>query len=342
VTTLPPSPARTTSTLYSYLEQLAAEQAPKAATLLLGLRWSFGWPSSSLLALNEFDLPLSPTPILTALEQRGGVRIVRHAGDAEASLYDDLAAGRPAIAGVDTFYLFFRPAYRRIHSSRTAFVRRGPQEGQILVRDLWRPGSEGILTRDELNRSRYSEVPLDLEREALFAGNPIGGVWFTVEVSPPRVDDAAAWARQRLGWLYDEMAVARADERGEYGIQALQKFRAWIEARLSEPLAEEESIAVRRGASLLLRPELSSRLYLGVFLRNAAHLVGDAELQRAVETYRKKLGHLQATMDTLTKTVRVRRPEYDAFIRDQLARACENEERLLAALARYDAAAPAT
>lgn len=333
---LPLTPAHTTTTLYSYFEQLAREQAPRAATLLLGLRWSFGLPSSSLLELCEFSLPLNPTPILTALEQRGGLRISRHEGDGEVSLYDHLASGRPAIAGIDAYYFHFRPAYQKIRSARTALLRSGPEEGRISVLDGWNPRTEGIVPRDEMDRARYSDVPLDVNREALFAGNPIRGVWFSVDrIDPPRVDDAAAWARERLGWLHDEMATARSDARGEYGIQALRAFRQWLEDKLSAPLDDEESIAVRRGASLLLRPELSSRLYLGVFLRNAAHLAGDAGLQGEVESYRGKLGYLQAAMDTLTKTVRVRRPEYDAYIRDQLARACANEERLLAALARY-------
>jgi hypothetical protein len=129
------------------------------------------------------------------------------------------------------------------------------------------------------------------------------------------------------------MATPRMDERGEYGIQALRKFAGWLEERLAGPA--DESLAARRGASLLLRPELTSRLYLGVFLRNAAHLLGDAGLKEEVERYRTDLGHLQAAMDVLTKTIRTRRPEYDDFIRHHLGRARENEERLLAALAPY-------
>ncbi len=337
---LPPAPARTATTLYSYAERLATEQAPRAATLLLGLRWSFGLPSLSLLKLCELSLPLNPTPILTALEQRGGLRIARHEGDAEVSLYDHLASGRPAIAGIDAYFFHFRPAYRKIRSVRSALLRPGPDADHISVLDGWRPSAEGLVPRAELELSRYSDAPLDVNREPLFAGNPVRGVWFSVEVDPPQVDDAAAWARERLGWLRDEMATPRSDTRGEYGIQALRKFQQWLEGKLAAPLTNEETVEVRRGASLLLRPELSSRLYLGVFLRNAAHLTGDAELQAEVATYRTKLGHMQAAMDVLAKTIRVRRPEYDAFIRDQLARACANEERLLAALSRYQTPEP--
>ena len=332
---LPPSPARMATTLYSYAERLAGEQAPRAAALLLGLRWSFGLPSSSLEAIPEYGLPLNPVPIVEALERRGGLRITRHEGDGEVSLYDHLATGRPAIVGIDAYHLPFRPAYGRVRSSRTVLVSGGLGGGDsIHVRDLWGPPAEGTVSRETLEAARFSEVPLDVNREPLFSGNPVGGVWFTVEAEPLRIGDGAAWARERLGWLYEEMATPPADERGEYGFRALLKFNRWLEG-LGGLVDEAADVAARRGASLLLRPELTSRLYLGVFLRNAVHLLGDTGLKTVVERYRGDLGHLQAAMDVLTKTVRTRRPEYDAFIREHFAQACENEERLLDALAPY-------
>ncbi|HEY0512824.1 MAG TPA: hypothetical protein VGH73_13020 [Thermoanaerobaculia bacterium] len=334
---LPPSPARTTTTFYSYAEKLVRERSPRTAALLLGMRWSFGLPAHDLERLAEYSLPLNPTPLDRALAQRGGLRIERHEGDGEVSLHDHLATGAPAIVAMNAYYFAFRPAYLRVHSSRTVRVSRQPGEERLRIHDSWGPAAEGTVTREELDRARFSDVPLDVNREPLFAGNPVDGVWFTVEADPLSIDDAAAWSRERLAWLYDEMAVPRADARGEYGIAALRKFRRWLENRLAEPPDTAASLAARRGASLLLRPELSSRLYLGVFLRNAAHLLGDGELQAEVERYRAGLGHLQGVMDVMTKTVRTRRPEYDDFIRIHFARACENEERLLGALARFAA-----
>jgi hypothetical protein len=323
-----------TITPYSYAERLAAQQAPRAASLLLGLRWSFGLPAADLTSLTEYSLPLNPTPILDALSARGGARIVRHEGndaDDPASLHDHLATGQPAIVAVDAFFFPFRPAYRRVHSSRTVLVTGMTGDGRFHLRDLWAPPAEGTVSAEEMADARFSAVPLDVDREPLFSGNPVGGVWFTVEAEAPRVEDAAAWARERLGWLWEEMATPRADERGSYGIDALREFRR----RLEEGLDGEDSVPLRRGASLLLRPELTSRLYLGVFLRNAAHLLRDEALKTEVERYREALGHLQSAADALTKTVRTRRPEYDAFIRDHFARACGNEERLLDALRAY-------
>jgi hypothetical protein len=55
-----PCQARTTTTLYSYLERLAAEQVPRSASLLLGLRWCFGVPAAALTALTEYSLPANP------------------------------------------------------------------------------------------------------------------------------------------------------------------------------------------------------------------------------------------------------------------------------------------
>jgi hypothetical protein len=329
-----PCQARTTTTLYSYLERLAAEQVPRSASLLLGLRWCFGVPAAALTALTEYSLPANPVPLERALALRGGLHIAGHHGDGRCSLYDHLASGRPAIAGADTYYLPFRPAFGRIHSSRTVLVRPG-ERGSFEVHDGWIPASTGTLSRADLDAARYSEVPLDVHRETLFSGNPIGGLWYRIDVEPIAVPDAPGWARHRLACLYDEMTVARSDERGEYGLAALSGFRRRLEESLALPPRSAPSIALRRGASLLLRTELSSRRYFGVFLRNAAHLLGDPVLAGAALDYRRALGHWQSAMDVLTKTVRTHRPEYDAFLSRQLAVACDNEERLAEALAGY-------
>jgi len=327
-----PVAARSTTTLHSYVENLAAAET-RSAALLMGLRWGFGLPpAESLRDLMEYSLPASPEPCSELLARRGGLRIRQHAGSEETALDDHLEAGKPAIVAIDAFYFPFRPAFRRVHSARTAVVvRRG--DGELEIRDGWAPPICETVSRELLDEARFSAVPRDLDREPLFSGTPIGGTWFEVEIKPATFEDVGRWMRGLLGELYGDMATARRDEAGQYGLDALRAFHA----RLLEGLDgnEAETIEVRRGACLLLRPELSSRLYLGVALRTAAHHVGDEALAEKVALYRQRLGHFQAVTDCLAKTIRLRRPEYDAFLRHHLRALVDNEAFLLEALAPY-------
>ncbi len=334
---IPPSPARTTNTMYSYVERLAAEQAPRSAAMLLGLRWSFGLPRSGLDTLEECDLreyslPLNPTPIRDVLAERGGIAIVRHGGETPESLDEHLAAGKPALVPSDVFYFHFRPAYQRLHHARLVLVRRGETSAQVHVEDGWWPAAEGVVDRADLEQARYSTVPQDIALEPLFAGAPLSGEWFEVEVNPPAVETPKDWVRSLVETLSDEMARPRDDERGVYGIGAFRRFQQWLEEKLGEDAGKRRSLAARRAGSLLLRPELSSRLYFGAFLRTAAHWLRAPQLSAEATAYRQSLGHFQAAMDVLTKTVRTHRPEYDDFVRHHLGRAIEAEERLLGVL----------
>ncbi len=330
-----PSPARTTATLFSYAERLAAETAPRSAALLLGLRWSFGLPGAGLEKLTEYSLPLNPTPILEALERRGGVRLTQHLGDAELSLYDHLAEDKPAIVAVDSYYLPFGPDYRRIRSSRTVLARRGEKTDEIYIQDLWRPAGEGVLSRTDLDNARNSDVPLDLERDPLFSGRPVDGEWFSVEVTPPTIDDPARWAASLLGILYAEMVQPAVDGRGEYGHAAFQRFLGLLEEKLEQRSSSDKNFMFRRAACLLLRSELTSRLYFCAFLRGAAHWLAEQQLSSEAESYLRSLGHIQGVMDVLAKTLKRRRPEYGDFIRRHLRQAIEAEEHLAKVISSY-------
>lgn len=325
----PPSPARLTTTFYSYLEQIVGAVAPRSASMLIGLRWSFGLPSTGLDEIAEYSFPLNPTPFFDALNQRSGICITRHEGDVPVSLYDHVASGRTAVAVIDVYEFHFRPAYREVHNARSVLVRRLKGHDELHVEDGWGPAVErGVVHRTVLERARYSPAPLELEREPLFAGKPLAGEWYEVDVSPPTIDDPTAWMHSMLTTLADEIIQPREDERGVYGIAAYKRFRDWLEAEL-EAGEDESSITPRRHANLLLRPELGSRLFLFAFLYQAAHWLKAPRLRDAAVAYRDGLGSLQAAMDTLTKTVRIRRPEYDEFIRRHLRRAIEEEERLI-------------
>lgn len=333
MTNVPPSPPRTTTTLFSYLDRLLGEKAPRSASLLLGLRWCFGWPKDDLATLAEWSFPVNPTPLTAALSARGGVVIAEHDGDRAPELRDHLANGRAAVAAIDAYYLPFRPAFRRIHSARTALVRPGPTPDTVHVFDGWRPAADGILPMSTLEAARFSQVPLNREREALFAGQPIGGRWWSLEYQPLAIPDLGAWMAELLGELWRELTEDREDERARYGLRAMSAFVTHLESTLGGAQPAAAGIEERRRLSLLLRSELSSRLFLGVFLRNAAHLLGGEREQAAVASYRARLGHLQAALDGLTKTVRTYRPEYDRFVFRELALALANEHELADVLA---------
>src|SRR6266550_3029330 len=186
------SPARLTTTIYAYLEQLVADVAP-GQVWRLGTRWSFGLPvSDHIQQLSEYSLPLNPIPILEVLLSRGGLMVRQHVGEPAQSLYAYLASGEAAIVAIDAFYLPFRPAYRKIHSARTVLARLGGRGQEVLIQDGWNPAAEGTLHLDRLDQARYSTVPLDPLREPLFAGKAIEGEWFSVEVTPVLLHDPAA------------------------------------------------------------------------------------------------------------------------------------------------------
>lgn len=330
----PPSPARLTTTIYSYAEQLLASTVP-GCVWLLGLRWSFGRPRSGLDALTEYSLPLNPTEILDALEVRGGIRIERHVGDSKRSLHEHLASGQPAIVAIDAYYLPFRPAYHRIHSSRTVLVRKGGAAGETLIHDGWAPASEGVLCARDLDRARFSMVPMDPEREPLFAGKPVLGEWFNLDVTRLPLKTDAGWVVSMIDTLKREMMQSAMDDRGTYGLSALRDFLRWLDLALNDRSDSNSSLFRRRAASLVLRVELSSRLYFCAFLRAAAHWLRDPFLYYQAEDYRRSLGHFQAGLDVLIKTLRRRRLEYDEFIRSHLLRAYELEENMGNALSSY-------
>jgi hypothetical protein len=325
---------RTVSSIFDNLERLVVELAPRSAQALLGVRWSFGLPGVRRDHLAEYSLPLSPTPFPELLETRSGLRIVIHHGDETPSLDDHLAAGRPAIVAVDSFYLPYRPAYGRVHSSRTIIVRPRRHNEEVHVEDMWAPCYEGPLPRAELERARRSSVPRDTKLEPIFSGKEIDGEWFSVELTPTPIADAAAWASGILRMLYEEATHPVVDDRGEFGIAALQTFCERLKPVLvAEP--GEEGLARRQEASLLLRAELSSRVYLCAFLRAASGWIGDTFLRAEAGAYYDSLFHMEAARDALTKSLTHFRPEYSPYILALLKRMVESEDRLAAVLSIY-------
>src|SRR4051812_28297708 len=145
---------------------LVEDHAPRSAALLLGCRWSFALPAPALRAeLTEYSLPSGPDRYPAAVARRTGLRILEHAGDEPAELGQHLAAGGAAVVAVDCFHLSHRPAFGRVHSTRTLLVRPGRTAGEVLVDDAWDPAYRGPVPWAELQRARFSDAPLNPVRE---------------------------------------------------------------------------------------------------------------------------------------------------------------------------------
>ncbi len=320
--------ARSVSSLFVNLEKLACERMPRSGQAALGARWSFALPRAPLLEeLSEYSLPLNRVPFTEALAARTGLRIVEHGVERADALYEHLSAGSAAAVAVDSFLLPYRPAYGRVHSHRTILVRRGAHDGEVLIEDEWPPRYCGALPVRELERARHSAVPLERRLEPVFAGRPVSGEWFSVEFEPLAVSDVGEWGASLLRSLLEEATAEAADERGVYGIAAARRFRREV----SEALAAggEERFVRARAYSLLLRAELSSRVFFCALLRAAAGWVGEPELRREADTFYAGLRHIEAARDVLIKCLAFYREEYAEYVNERLSR-WEREERRLA------------
>ncbi len=320
---------RTVSSGFKNVEVLATELAPRGAQVLMGVRWSFGLPSPLASGFTEYSFPLNPTPFATALARRGGLAIIVHRGRGGSDLAAHLAAGRAAVVAVDSFYLPYRPAFGRVHSSRTIIVRQGRSADEVHVEDGWPPAYTGMLSVVDLERSRWSAVTEDVQREPVFSGCPIDGEWFSIEKSSVAVSELVMWAGELLGVLFREATQPVAISGTEFGVHAL----ASLARRLDD--ADGWVTSTLRAASLLLRAELSARVYLCAFLRWASGSLGDGVLRREVDGYYDGLRHMEVARDVLVKSITHSRPEYRPYVVDQMRRAAGWEERLATVLAPY-------
>jgi len=320
------------NTLYRNVEILAAAQAPRSYALRLGLAWGFGLPTDGRSDLTEFSFPLRPADdVPSLLRARGGLRVDSHEDPAGTELDDHLrATGEPVIAVVDSFALPYRPAYGRVHSSRTIIVEPLDRD-HVLVDDYWEPTYRGPMHRRDLDIARRSEAVADLPLEPIFHGGQGQAQWFTVTVDPFPVGDPARWATEMIGTLVREM-TAPADPVDAPGVSfGLAALRELVDLMAAGGDALWPAVP-RRTLALVLRAELSVRRYLCVLLRNAVRLAGWPALVLDVDQYEQGLRHLQAARDVLTKSLRGDRTEYDGYVLARLRDALAMEERLLAAL----------
>lgn len=303
----PELPARTptVSSIFRNLFVLLSQSAPRSAALLLGCRWSFGTPDAfPPEALTEYALPAGPVPYPAALA-RAGVHLTEHAGDDPDRLARHLAAGRSAVVAVDCFHLSHRPAYGRVHSARTLLVHPGRHPHEVVVNDAWDPPYVGPVPWTELQRARYSDVPLDRVREPVFAGPPVEGTWFSVEHTPVLVPDPSTWGRNLLRELCAEAAPATDATQGAYGLAALDRLRRQCLQVADAP--PDERFRWARRASLVLRAELSSRVFLQALVRAVAGWTAEVRLRRAADQFDATLRGLETARDLLVKSLN--RPE---------------------------------
>jgi cytochrome P450 len=325
------------SSIYANLEQMIGLRAPRAAQALLGARWSFHLPSpAERRQLTEYSWP-GGTPSFPDLALlRTGLRIVEHSGPAADELHRHLGRGHPAIVMVDSFLLPYRPAFGRVHSHRTVLVEPGRARGEVWIRDGWPPAYTGSLAAGALEAARYSDVPLEPALEPVFAGRPVHGEWIDIDLLPRPLTDQCAWASELVGLLLRE-GTGRGT--AGTGIAALRRLRAEVPAAMAGPA--DERAAWSRGTSLLLRAELSSRVYLCALLGSLAARLGDSRLRAEVHTYHARLRAMETARDLLVKCLRSEHGCYPTWVSRALERASAAEEGLAAALAACQSGSPA-
>ncbi len=303
--------------------------APRSARLLLGARWSFGLPLHHRRGeLHEYSFPLNPTDFLHALAARTGVVIEHHPTGESGVLYDYLREAGAAIVAVDSFFLPYRPAFSRVHSNRTIIVKCTSDPSQVWVEDSWPPSYRGPLLVSDLERARHSSVPRVPHLEPVFSGHAIGGEWFSVEVKPICLANPRDWAVSILWTLLAEASTSTVNADAQYGPDAVRQLIDNLSAgKCSSP---EERDSTFQEAALLLRTELSARVYLCSLLQACAGWIHNPTLERAVFRYSASLSHLEMARDILIKATRCEdHPLYRACITGGLCSFRAAEERLI-------------
>jgi hypothetical protein len=133
------------------------------------------------------------------------------------------------------------------------------------------------------------------------------------------------WIGALLRRLHGEATTTITDANGTYGPGAIATFRQRLQRDLT---SSRPSFKNFRQHSLLLRIEISSRVYLSALLRMASRWIDNPLLHRKATQYASSLTYMQKGRDVLIKALRQPRPEYAAYILDCLTEAFAAEERL--------------
>jgi hypothetical protein len=317
--------------MFLNLDRLAELSGLMHGRSLLGARWSFFLPSpESLASLTEYSLPGGVLSFSERIASRTGVKIVQQDGARSSSLYSFLATGQTAIAVVDSFHLPYRPAFGRVHSHRTILVRQGLDPTGVLVEDEWPPAYHGPVPVRCLEAARYSEVPLDPVREPVFAGGKIRGEWFHLEMDGRRPDNPGLWLGEVLISMYEEAVSSARNHDGLYGLCAMSEFLNGLTVAFTASRALQ--IERLRAASLLLRSELSSRVFMCAFLKTAGKYIEDGPLLVEIDKYYAALAYVQKARDLLIKCLTQDPSKCRHHILDCIAAAIDAEWELAPAV----------
>lgn len=316
-----PRPHRVSSLFINLEALLAVEDNDTVETALrLGARWNFGRPANGV-SLAEYSWPF---PYVGRLPSRTGLRLLTSRGI--DSLRQHVAVGGAAIAAVDSFHLPYRPAYRRVHSGRTVLVRHDSAE-TVWVVDKWPPEYSGPLPWSVLAEAMVSEVPFDPLREPVFSGHPTGELWFSAEAAPLSfTHDPGTWVLDLLTELLEEASTDGEEAQGHFGLGAFSDFIDQVALAFDTSAGvPPERASWRRQASLVLRAEISARVYLYALLCTAARWTGERVVQACADRFGSCLRDLEQARDILTKSVPRERPEYGPYVVTRLRRAfgCE-------------------
>jgi hypothetical protein len=170
----------------------------------------------------------------------------------------------------------------------------------------------------DLERARFSAAPLDPDLEPIFAGSPIEGEWLTVELSPPTIVNASEWGLELLSTISSE---------GQDSITTFRELRDLVRRALADAQTE-----MLRRLALLLRAELSSRVYLCALIGTIAEWASFSHLSTIAVTYRAGLRAMEQARDVLVKILKRPRADYSRYVLNRLDASIDNEEELGRAL----------
>lgn len=274
-------------------------------------------------ALAEFE---TSSMLPQRLRTRSGIHLQeRTDGPGQLALRAWLRAGKCAIVAVDSFHLPYRPAFRRVHSGRTLIVRPLPATGMASIDDWWPPFWKGDLPFAALEPARASLVRIDARREPVFAGSPSAFRWWSLEAP-------AAPPGNPCGWLAARLADLAADDESHGTGGSASASAEFLRALARCPGEMPDDT---RRSSLILRAELSAKIYNFCLIEAAANLLGDALLAQALQPWRSGLTRLAHARDLLIKQTASPSSLYLRLIGEDLLAAAAAQEDLATLLGAY-------